>query len=111
MKWMLIQSANGAVKKKKSFYKSKYNRLRFRLGSANKAKVAIANRVARAVYKVLGGKEYKDIGYARGMERDEKRVKNLLSQLKNMGLKVHHELHEVIVSEKIKVNTAGEVLA
>ena len=111
MKWLLVQAANGAVKKKKSFYKSKYNRLRFRLGSMGKAKVAIANRVARVVYKVLGGKEYKDLGYARGAERNEKKIKHLLSQLKNMGLKVHHESHEIIVSEKMKVSSAGEILS
>ena len=90
---------------------SKYRRLRYRLGSANKAKVAIANRLARSIYKVLGGAIYKDLGYYRGMKTDERKIKNLLAQLSNMGLSVRREIEEVIVSEKTKVTTGGEVLA
>ena len=107
---MLIQAANGAVKKKKSFYMSKYRRFRYRLGSANKAKVAIANRLARAVYKILGGETFKDLGYARGAERDERKIKSLLSQLRNMGLTVHKNTSEVIVSEEITVTSSGVIL-
>ena len=89
---------------------SKYQRLRYRLGSANKAKVAIANRLARVVFKVLGGEIYKDLGYRRGIERNERRVKNLCSQLKNMGLDVRYETKEVIVSESLQVTEAGKLL-
>jgi len=52
--------------KRGSFYRAKYNKLRYRLGSANKAKVAIANRIARSIYKILAGDKYKEIGYMRG---------------------------------------------
>lgn len=92
---------------------SKYRRLRYRLGSANKAKVAVANRLARSVYKVLGGRPYKELGYARGAgrsRRDERRVKNLFSQLRNMGFTVQKNVSEVIVSETIKVTSLGEIL-
>ena len=74
---MLIQAAQGAIHCKKSFYRSKYNKLSFRLGSKNKAKVAIANKIARVVYKVLAGDQYKDLGYMRGDPREE-RIKKLL---------------------------------
>lgn len=90
---------------------SKYRRLRYRLGSANKAKVAIANRIARVVYKVLGGSSYKDLGYARGAERDERKIKNLLSQLRNMGLSVRKNDLEIIVSEQKTVTPSGEIIA
>ena len=107
----MIQAANGAVKKKKSFYRSKYQRLRYRLGSANKAKVAIANRLARSVYKVLGGANFRDLGYARGAEKNERKVKNLMGQLRNMGLSVRRESLEVIVSEKSLVTEGGNILS
>ena len=71
------------MKKKRSFYQSKYRALRFRLGYANKAKVAIANRLARTVFKILAGDEYKELGYHRGQKKNEKKIENLLSQLKN----------------------------
>ena len=63
---LLIHAANGAKQKRGTFYRSKYRKLNARLGSVNKAKVAIANRIARAVHKVLGGQTYWDIGYVRG---------------------------------------------
>ena len=103
----MIQAANGAVKKKKTFYHSKYNRLRFKLGSANKAKVAIANRMARSVYKVLGGENYKELGYARGNPRNERRVKQVIAQLKNMGMSVRYESEEVVVKETHKIYSNG----
>ncbi len=51
--------------KRGSFYRAKYNKLVFRLGCKNKAKVAIANRLARAIYKILAGDKYKELGYMR----------------------------------------------
>ena len=102
----LIQAANGAVKKKKSFYQSKYNKLTFRLGARNKAKVAIANRIARSVYKVLGGESYRELGYARA-NSSEAKTKNLLNQLKNLGLKIRYVGNEVIVSETMQVSPSG----
>lgn len=68
-----------------------------KLGSANKAKVAIANRIARAVYKVLAGDRYKEIGYARAIDHESK-IKSLVNQLKALGVHIRHEGHEKIVS-------------
>ena len=51
--------------KKEEFFLSKYNKLTFKLGSGNKAKVAIANRIARSVYKVLAGDKYKELTHNR----------------------------------------------
>jgi hypothetical protein len=79
---LLIQAANGATKKRGSFYRSKYRKLKARLGSPNKAKVAVANRLARAIYKVLGGENYKDLGYMRG-DPLEKQIGLLVRKLKN----------------------------
>jgi len=103
-------AASGATKRRGSFYRAKYNTLRFRLGSANKAKVAIANRIARTIYKVLGGKSYKDIGYMRGDPR-EGQIEKLVRKLKALGVDIQSERHQMIYSvNKVKVDSTGIVL-
>ena len=76
------------------------------MGARNKAKVAIANRIARSVYKVLGGESYRELGYARA-NSSEAKTKNLLNQLKNLGLKIRYVGNEVIVSETMQVSPSG----
>ena len=106
---LLIQAANGAKQKKGSFYRSKYRKLQSRMG-ANKAKVAIANRLARAIYKVLGGQSYKDLGYMRG-DPVEKQIEVLVRKLKSLGVDIKHERHQMIVSrEKLTVDETGIIL-
>lgn len=96
--------------KRGSFCRAKYNKLVFRLGSANKAKVAIANRLARTIYKVLGGAPYKDIGYMRG-DPHEERVRRLVGQLKALGVDIRHHNHQMIVESvrKVTVEQTGIV--
>jgi hypothetical protein len=108
---LLIQAAHGAKMKRGSYYRAKYNKLVYRLGSKNKAKVAIANRLARAIYKILGGAKYKDIGYMRGDPHEEK-VKRLVAQLKNLGVDIKHHNHQMIVesTRKVSVEKSGIVL-
>ncbi len=104
---MLIQAANGAKQKRATFYRAKYNKLKFKLGCANKAKVAIANRLARVIYKVIAGKTYKEIGYGRAKEHEDK-IQILINQLKALGVNIRHEGHEKIVSiKKVKVDSTG----
>jgi hypothetical protein len=106
----LIQAANGAKQKRGSFYRSKFRKLQSRLGSSNKAKVAIANRIARVVYKVLGGNAYKDLGYMRG-DPVEKQIEQLVRKLKNLGVDIRHENHQMITSvRKVKIDSTGIVL-
>ena len=88
--------------KRGTFYRTKYNRWKLKLGSANKAKVAVANRIARAVYKVLAGDRYKEIGYQRALDHEDK-IKRLVNQLKALGVNIRHEGHEKIVSSKRKL--------
>ena len=97
--------------KRGSYYRAKYNKLVFRLGSANKAKVAIANRIARAIYKVLGGAPFKDIGYMRG-DPHEQQVRRLVAQLKALGVDVKHHNHQMIVEtvRKVTVEQTGIVV-
>jgi hypothetical protein len=96
--------------KRGTFYRAKYNRLLLKLGSANKAKIAIANRLARAIYKILSGDKYKERGYMRGDPR-EIRVRRLIEQLKAEGVNIIHVNHQTIVSEKrVVVEKTGIVL-
>lgn len=110
MRRILIQGANAAKQKRGSFYRAKYNKLKFKLGSANKAKVAIANRLARVIYKILAGDKYKDIGYARASDHEDK-IKVLINQLKALGVAIRHEGHEKIVSERhATISSTGVIL-
>jgi len=106
---ILIQAAHGAIHTKKSFYRSKYNKLAFRMGSKNKAKVAIANRLARVVYKILAGSQYKDLGYMRGDPKEEK-IKRLFTQLRALGVEINGHTHQFIhASRKVKVDDSGVI--
>jgi hypothetical protein len=96
--------------KRGTFYRAKYNKLVFRLGSANKAKVAIANRIARAIYLILGGQKYRELGYMRG-DPHEQKIKTLVNQLRALGVNIKHINHQMIVSNrKITVEKTGIVL-
>jgi len=104
---LLVQAAHAAKQKRNTFYRNKYNRLKMKLGSANKAKVAIANRIARAVYKVLAGDKYKEIGYGRAIDHELK-IKQLVNQLKALGVDIRHEGHQKVVSmQKVTVSDSG----
>jgi hypothetical protein len=72
--------------------------------------VAIANRIARTIYKVLGGENFKDIGYMRG-DPVEKQIEVLVRKLKALGVDIKHENHQLIVAtRKVKVDDTGIVL-
>ncbi len=64
--------------------------------------MAIANRLARAIFKVLGGAPFKDLGCNRG-DPHEDRIRKLISELKSMGVKVHHVNHQLVVDSVKKV--------
>lgn len=102
---MLIQAANGAVKKKGSYFKAKYNSLTFRLGSSNKAKVAIANRIARVVYHIIRDQKvkYKDLGVLR-VEDHQAQISRKIRELEKLGCAVNFEnIQQIKVSKKTPV--------
>ena len=72
--------------------------------------MAIANRIARAIYKILAGDKYKELGYMRGDPKEHK-IKLLIKQLKNLVVDVHHQNHQLITSvRKVKVDITGITL-
>jgi transposase len=85
LKKTLIQSANNAILNKQSFFYAQYQRLVVRLGK-NKAKGAVAHSILIAVYHVLKGKEFADLGadYYTQFNRDKK-IKSHLKQLEKLG--------------------------
>ena len=83
--------------------------MKYRLGSANKAKVAIANRMARSIYKILAGDSYKEIGYMRG-DPHEVKVKALVNQLRALGVNIRHHNHQMIVSKRdVTIDETGVI--
>lgn len=89
LKTLLVEIAWAAVKKKGSYYKDKYYRLRARLGP-KKAIVAIAHRIAKAIYHIIkDGVEFKELGdkYLIEQNKDAK-LKYIKQQAKLLG----HEL-------------------
>ena len=62
LKTILIEVAWAAVKKKGSYYKDKFHRLKARRGP-KKAIVAIAHRLLKAVYHIIkDGRHFRDLG-------------------------------------------------
>lgn len=63
------------------------------------------------IYKVMGGAEYKDLGYMRGDPREDQ-IKRLIKQLKVLGVDIKHENHQMIINSvrKVKVEDSGIVI-
>jgi transposase len=88
-KTILVQIAWAAIKKKGSYYKAKYYKLKSRRG-ARKAIVAIAHRIAKAIYSIIkNGDRYKDLGEEYLSKPNKQRVlKNLTKQAEELGMKL-----------------------
>lgn len=89
LKTILIEVAWAAVKKKGSYYRAKYYKLKSRRG-AKKAIVAIAHRILKAIYCIIkNGDRFKDPGESYLLENDKKRaLKRLKQQAKMMGMEL-----------------------
>ena len=85
LKKTLTQCANNAILNHESFFYAQYQRLVVRLGK-NKAKCAVAHSILIAVYHVLSGKEFVNLGadYYTQFNR-EKKIKSHLKQLQKLG--------------------------
>jgi transposase len=89
LKTLLVEVAWAAVKKKGSYYKDKYYRLRSR-GGPKKAIVAIAHRIAKAIYHIIKDRvEFNDLGdkYLTQQNKESK-LRYIKQQAKLLG----HEL-------------------
>jgi len=88
LKSALTQSAKSAARNKSSFFSAQYNRLVSHRGK-NRATMAVAHSLAIAVYFVLSGQEFKDLGsnYYNQFNR-EKKINSHVKQLSKLGVTV-----------------------
>lgn len=88
-KTIMVEVAWAAVKKKDSYYKDKYYRLKSRRG-AKKAIVAIAHRIAKAIFYIIKyGETYRELG---GDYLKKKRKRKKLSLLKQQAIAMGFQL-------------------
>lgn len=89
LKTVLVQAAHAAVKKKDSYLRAKYLRIRARRGG-KKAILAIAAMLLRAIYHILRKKvPYQDLGPDFFNKADRQRAaRSLVRRLKGMGYEV-----------------------
>lgn len=85
----LVEAAHGASRKKNTYLKDKFFRLKARRGYL-RAAVAIAHKILNAVYVILGtAVEYRDLGTAYLDALDtERTAANLVRRLEHMGYSV-----------------------
>jgi transposase len=92
LKSTLTQCAKTARKNKKSFFCAQYSRLVSHRGK-NRATMAVAHSLAIAIYFVLSGYEFKDLGseYYNQFNR-EKKINSHIKQLSKLGIFIPDEV-------------------
>ncbi|MCK5231700.1 MAG: IS110 family transposase, partial [Desulfobulbaceae bacterium] len=89
LKTIMIEVAWAAVKKKGSYYRDKYWKLRYRLGP-KKAIVAIAHKIIKALYAIIKkGEKYKELGEEYLAKRSKKqKMTKIRKEAKELGFKL-----------------------
>ena len=106
LKTMLVEAAHAASRKKGSYLRDKFHRLRARRGY-KRAVVAIAHKILLAAYHLLRtGEDYRDLGEGYLSARDEKRLtQRLVARLEGLGYRVTLEPREAATAPQQSVNT------
>jgi len=89
LKTIMVEVAWAAIKKKNSYYKEKYHRLKSRRGP-KKAIIAIAHKILKVIYNIVKhGCEYQDLGeeYLNKINKQTK-IRNLNKQAAALGMKL-----------------------
>ena len=86
LKTILIEVSWAAVKKKGSYYRAKYFKLKSRRG-AKKAIVAIAHRISKAIYNIIKhGDRFMDLGEEYlGVKTHQRKLNAITKQAKQLG--------------------------
>lgn len=92
LKSTLTQCAKSAKKVRNSFFCAQYHRLASHRGK-NRATMAVAHSIAIAIYFVLLGDEFKDLGadYYTQFNR-EKKINSHLKQLSRLGVNLPDQI-------------------
>jgi transposase len=87
-KTIMVEVAWAAVKTKGSYFKDKYHRLKSRRG-AKKAIVAIAHRLAKALFQIIKhGERYRELGEVYLKSRKRTSLRALRNQAQAMGFQL-----------------------
>jgi len=99
LKTTLTQCAKSAVKKKDSFFAAQYNRLVSHRGK-NRATMAVAHSMLIAIFFVLSGHEFHDLGadYYTQFNR-ERKINSHVKQLAKLGLDIPDDLLHLALSK------------
>ena len=92
LRTMLVQAAHAASKKKNSYYRAKFQRLRYRRGP-RRAAVAVAHKIAVAVWHMLKSSvDYSELG-ERHLDQinTQRTARNLVRRLESLGYEVKIE--------------------
>lgn len=97
LKSTLTQCAKSAKNVKNSFFSAQYSRLVSHRGK-KRATMAVAHSMAIAIYFVLSGHEFKDLGadYYTQFNR-EKKINSHIKQLSKLGLAIPNEILQVLL--------------
>ncbi|MCI5131669.1 MAG: IS110 family transposase [Candidatus Electrothrix sp. EH2] len=89
LKTVMLEVARAAVKKKGTYYRDKYWRLRYRLGP-EKAIIAIAHRIIKALFFIIKeGQEYREPGEDYLQKKNKKsKVIKIRRKAKELGFKL-----------------------
>ena len=101
LKSVMVQCANAALKNKNTYYSAQYARL-VRSKGHKKAIVAVAHSMMTAIYHVLCGDEFKDLGadYYNNFNRDKKIFAHA-KQLQKLGM-TDNEIVELMQRLKVE---------
>ena len=99
LKSTLVQCAQAVKRNKKSFFSAQYQRLVVRRGK-NRATVAVAHSLLIAIYHVLRGEEFRDLGdtYYTQFNRDKK-INSYLKQLEKLGVSIPDDVLHAAIAE------------
>lgn len=101
LKTTLVQCAQAARKNKNSFFYAQYQRIVVRRGK-NKAIVAVAHSILIAIYYVLRGADFRDLGadyYIRFNK--EKKIQTHLRQLVKLGVHLPDDVLQTAITEAV----------
>jgi transposase len=97
LKSALTQCAKSAVKNKRTFFSAQYSRLVSHRGK-NRATMAVAHSMAIAIFFVLQGMDFKDLGadYYNQFNR-EKKINSHIKQLSKLGVNIPDDALRVLI--------------
>jgi transposase len=100
LKSTLAQCAQSAKKNKRSYFSAQYQRLVVRRGK-NRANLAVAHSILIAIYHVLQGAQFRDLGadYYTQFNR-EKKINSYVKQLEKLGVCIPDDVLRTAIAER-----------